>query len=682
VTRPRIVSDRSVLSIFAATARSAGSAQASSAIVTDDFTTVSFVVDLQSVSGSPTSYTLDVKVQYSPDTTGTRWFDVPSSAITTLVAVGQQRIDDVNLGAARRIQVVYTLAFTGGSSPQATFAVDLSLQQSSINNSSVTINGSDIQLGNVQITDDDSGQTASVNVPASLSASSPSVAAHETGVPTHKIGDGVTPSQTATVAQFHNADNQTLPGTAYGLLTGGVAQILNPSGNLDRQRGTGFDGIPAAGVATGAQQMVGAALTTTFNGSVTGNASSQSITVVTTANLKVGDIFITQDNVEYAEVLSVDSGTQIHAILKNNHGNGQSLTWYHYNQARDATAGDGIAFTGLGASATYLFNTNTGLAEQERSAAGELDGASGKGTNIAAGYEYNGGGPLLNTGFASGLNFDRERNLQGKGVGSATQNAGGAAGATSITASSAAATNSLQPGQQIRIDRNTGTEESAYVANNYVPGTAAISLQSALQFTHTAAAIEWDIFAPAGPGLNGFTPTGIGIEEEALFNPVDGKYYIERAATQDNVASANVVLESVGLLNQAGNIDRQRGNLDNIVIQASSAQTATQTSADQTNYNHRGIMLVVDVTNAGTGSITPEIDFKDPVSGKYVSLLTASTPITSNGTYVYVIYPNAPAAAGAITQSYAFGLPRTFRTKITANNANSVTYSIGAILML
>jgi hypothetical protein len=54
---------------------------------------------------------------------------------------------------------------------------------------------------------------------------------------------------------FHNVDNQTLGSTAVGLNVGGVAQLLNVTGNLDRQRETGVDTIPSQGVATSANQL-------------------------------------------------------------------------------------------------------------------------------------------------------------------------------------------------------------------------------------------------------------------------------------------------------------------------------------------------------------------------------------------------------------------------------------------
>src|SRR5579883_1494338 len=362
----------------------------------------------------------------------------------------------------------------------------------------------------------------------------------------------------AYVAPFHNSDNQVPQSSQYGLLTGGIAQILNPSGNLDRQRGTGFDGIPAVGVATGTQQLAGPALTTTFGQNVTGSASAQNVQVASSANLKIGDMVLTQDNPEYVEILAVPDGTHVNGIFKNSHTSGQTLTWFHYNQARDATVGDNAAATGLSPSATYLYNQVSGVFEFDRSANGEKDGASGAGTAVAAEYEWNAGGPLNNSNVISGLQFDRARNLQAKGAGSGTiSNNPLAAGSTSLTLSSAPTT--LLPGQQIILDRAGANPEANYVATSYTLGSTSVPLQNATAFSHAQnSTVEWDQFAALGPGLNGFMPTGIGIEEEALYNPVDGKMYIERSATADGMAPQNIVAESPTLWN-GSTMDRLTG---------------------------------------------------------------------------------------------------------------------------
>jgi len=376
---------------------------------------------------------------------------------------------------------------------------------------------------------------------------------------------GLMPSQitngtnSVTLFQSHNADNQSLGGSAYALSTGSVGQSLNPVGNIDRQRGTGFDGVPAAGIVTGAQQFA-VPFSTTIAANI--SAGSQAVTPAAMANIQVGSYLqianANGSNSEIVYVSATTASTFTATFSLSKTGPGITVAGFFYNQARDATVGDNVALTGLSASATYLYNAISGKVELDRSANGELDGASGKGTAVAAEYEYNGGGPVTNAGVTSGLNYDRARNLQAKGLGSATQSSGGAAGAMTITVSSAVATNTLQPGQQIRIDRNTGNDECAYVATSYTPGTAAIPLQSALANTHSGATVEWDVFASAGPGTTGFTPCGIGIEEEALYNPADGKYYIERSATSDGMAGANIVAECPALWN-GSTFDRMKG---------------------------------------------------------------------------------------------------------------------------
>ena len=51
------------------------------------------------------------------------------------------------------------------------------------------------------------------------------------------------------VQAFHNADNQIVGATSYGLLTGGVDQLINASGNLDRKRGVAGDAMAVTGLA-------------------------------------------------------------------------------------------------------------------------------------------------------------------------------------------------------------------------------------------------------------------------------------------------------------------------------------------------------------------------------------------------------------------------------------------------
>lgn len=123
--------------------------------------------------------------------------------------------------------------------------------------------------------------------------------------------------------------------------------------------------------------------------------------------------------------------------------------------------------------------------------------------------------------------------------------------------------------------------------------------------------------------------------------------------------------------------DRWRNNSQGTLL-ASAARTATTNSSDQTNYNGKGLHVILDVTSAGTGSITLKIEGKDTLSGKYYTLLEGAA-VTTNSTNVYKVYPDLTAAANSVANDM---LPKTWRITVTANNANTITYSVGHSLNL
>jgi hypothetical protein len=85
------------------------------------------------------------------------------------------------------------------------------------------------------------------------------------------------------------------------------------------------------------------------------------------------------------------------------------------------------------------------------------------------------------------------------------------------------------------------------------------------------------------------------------------------------------------------------------------------------------LIVVLDVTSAGTGSITLTIEGIDTASVKYYPILSG-TAVTTNSINRYRVGPHPAAAANSVAQDY---LPRIFRINVTANNANNVTYSVG-----
>jgi len=372
--------------------------------------------------------------------------------------------------------------------------------------------------------------------------------------------------------QFHNADNQAL-GSGYALNTGGVAQTLNAAGTLDRQRSTSFDNVSAVGIASGSQQLAGAPITGTLglSSATTGNITAGTRTVIVsslsgtsrgvTYNIMVGSVVQvdTGTSQESVYVTAINTGTpSFTAVFVNSHTAPVAFKAFAYDQARSSTIADGSAGNGISAGAMFLFNGANNGFECERSAAGELDGATGTGTNMAAEYEWQAGGPALASGLATGFAFSRARNVQGKGKGSQTITTS-VAGNTSIVFSSAALTNLIQPGQTVTLTGGS-TAETVLTTSAWVPGSSAtVPLQSPVVNSGQTTA-TWDIFAAQGPGTSGFTADGIGIEEEALWDPVSGLFYIERAATQDAASGQNIVLECEALYN-GSTFDRHTGSL-------------------------------------------------------------------------------------------------------------------------
>lgn len=114
---------------------------------------------------------------------------------------------------------------------------------------------------------------------------------------------------------------------------------------------------------------------------------------------------------------------------------------------------------------------------------------------------------------------------------------------------------------------------------------------------------------------------------------------------------------------------------EDVTLLTVTAGTATQTSADQTNYDARGIIVVLDATAVvSSGSFTLTIQGKDRASGQYYTLL-AGAAVSTISTNVYTVYPGAPATANVSANS---PLPHTWRVKATYNSGTSLTFTVGA----
>ncbi len=124
--------------------------------------------------------------------------------------------------------------------------------------------------------------------------------------------------------------------------------------------------------------------------------------------------------------------------------------------------------------------------------------------------------------------------------------------------------------------------------------------------------------------------------------------------------------------------DRVRNNQDMGTQINAVGTTTSQTGGDNVNYNSRGVKVVLDMTNVGTGSVTLNIQGKDASSSKYYTMLSGA-PVTTNSTNVYEVYPGVTATANVSASS---ALPRVWRVTTTANNANATTYTVGASVIV
>lgn len=128
--------------------------------------------------------------------------------------------------------------------------------------------------------------------------------------------------------------------------------------------------------------------------------------------------------------------------------------------------------------------------------------------------------------------------------------------------------------------------------------------------------------------------------------------------------------------------DRWRANTEATLL-ASAARTVTTSSPDQTNYNAAGLTLMVNVTAISAGSLTPKLQFKNPVSATYGDAWIADAAISATGMYIYQLYPGVGGdVEGDMREFNSLVLPRTWRVTITHSTGDSITYSVAGALTL
>jgi len=163
-----------------------------------------------------------------------------------------------------------------------------------------------------------------------------------------------------------------------------------------------------------------------------------------------------------------------------------------------------------------------------------------------------------------------------------------------------------------------------------------------------------------------------------LFDYASNQYKPAASATGDGYPSALVQMAGAAAYN-GFTWDRQRNNTEGTLL-ASAARTVEVNTANQTNYNSRGVLFTLSVT-AKVGVTTIQLLLRDASSGAYY-VASPSFQAIAGVLYVLLIYPgvlNADLTANYSTASVAGRsavLPRTWLVTAYPSDADSVTYSL------
>jgi hypothetical protein len=127
------------------------------------------------------------------------------------------------------------------------------------------------------------------------------------------------------------------------------------------------------------------------------------------------------------------------------------------------------------------------------------------------------------------------------------------------------------------------------------------------------------------------------------------------------------------------NIPRADTNVDGISLFALVAANASQIGADRNNQFSSGITIVIDITAvSGTGaSLTIVLEGKDPISGKYYTILQ-SAALTAVATTVLRVFPGSVVNANLNGNSI---IPKTFRARaVIAGTTPLITATVAAAM--
>jgi hypothetical protein len=117
-------------------------------------------------------------------------------------------------------------------------------------------------------------------------------------------------------------------------------------------------------------------------------------------------------------------------------------------------------------------------------------------------------------------------------------------------------------------------------------------------------------------------------------------------------------------------------NFQGTLLPSLSRTATTVNTTDQSNYQFRGVSVVINVSAFVSGTYTPTIQGKDPVSGTYYTILTG-VAISGTGITVLKVYPGITATTNISVSDI---LPKTWRVTLAGATSPSMTFSVGVML--
>lgn len=119
------------------------------------------------------------------------------------------------------------------------------------------------------------------------------------------------------------------------------------------------------------------------------------------------------------------------------------------------------------------------------------------------------------------------------------------------------------------------------------------------------------------------------------------------------------------------------GGKDTSTPLSSAARTTTTSGSVTTSAYAKGVSLFLNVSAvSGSASITLSVEAQNPVTGGFVTLATANAVATVSHS-LFQIYPGIAETAGVTFNKI---LPTQWRVTVTHATADSITYSVVAIL--